>query len=696
MKRFYPVLVVFFSLVFGLISFNQKAYAAQDTCTWNGGGDSVSWNDGSNWGGGVPCDNGGVPQNGDMLEIGTAGTYNNNLAGLVLAGLTISNGPVVINGNNFTMTAAIVVNPGSLTINNNLTLVAPLTFATYNNGTITINGTINLNANILTLDTSASGGNILVTNTITGAGGVTKDGVAETLISGSNNYSGPTVINAGRHNVTLSSGLGTNAGNTTVNNGGSLVLNCTGIDFSENIIINGSGDSGNGAIISGANNKILGTLNIADNSFINTVGYPFEISGVVSGNAGITLDLQSDTTFSNAANTFDGTYYVRNNKIFITANNSSATLSLAGGSAMGTGTLQNIITDNISEAAFLYPGTDTTIGMLTSNGLSSLTDTLFGINISGASTDQLLTNGLTLTNAVLEISPTATPSSSTTYMIVVNTSANPITGTFNGLAEGATFIVDSVQYRISYVGGSGNDITLEVLNFIPGLETGNLSASEINEGDTITIDVMVIDADGDLMTITIAWGDGTTTTLLNQADSIQTISHTYVDDNPTITPFDVETITITVDDGKGGNETETWDILVNNVDPAINSVTATTNGKTTTLAGNIVDPGAGDTFDFTINWGDGTIQNITVSGNTFSIGHTYATTGNYTINLSMVDDDSSAAATYVAQVTAIGLTNTGANIQGIYLIAVSLLILLGISKTTKNLINKKIRAMQQK
>jgi formylglycine-generating enzyme required for sulfatase activity/sugar lactone lactonase YvrE len=50
------------------------------------------------------------------------------------------------------------------------------------------------------------------------------------------------------------------------------------------------------------------------------------------------------------------------------------------------------------------------------------------------------------------------------FTLVNNTGASPIIGTFTGLAEGATFSAtfggDTFIFRISYVGGDGNDITL--------------------------------------------------------------------------------------------------------------------------------------------------------------------------------------------------------------------------------------------
>ena len=40
-----------------------------------------------------------------------------------------------------------------------------------------------------------------------------------------------------------------------------------------------------------------------------------------------------------------------------------------------------------------------------------------------------------------------------------NDLADPIVGTFNGLGEGGLFAIGSDFFRISYIGGTGNDVT---------------------------------------------------------------------------------------------------------------------------------------------------------------------------------------------------------------------------------------------
>jgi hypothetical protein len=51
----------------------------------------------------------------------------------------------------------------------------------------------------------------------------------------------------------------------------------------------------------------------------------------------------------------------------------------------------------------------------------------------------------------------------TTFVIIDNDGTDAVSGTFAGLPNNATFFQSGYTWRVSYVGGTGNDVTLTVL-----------------------------------------------------------------------------------------------------------------------------------------------------------------------------------------------------------------------------------------
>src|SRR5690606_17929953 len=111
------------------------------------------------------------------------------------------------------------------------------------------------------------------------------------------------------------------------------------------------------------------------------------------------------------------------------------------------------------------------------------------------------------------------------------------------------------------------------------------------------------------------------------------LTHQYLDDNPTGTPSDTNIVTITVQDNNAGADTETRNVVVNNLAPNFENVSLTQvipTGGTARLQGTITDVGTQDTFVLTVNWGDGNIETFNHGPGTsnFDYLHTYAVPGN--------------------------------------------------------------------
>ena len=78
-----------------------------------------------------------------------------------------------------------------------------------------------------------------------------------------------------------------------------------------------------------------------------------------------------------------------------------------------------------------------------------------------------VSTSINLTGSTLAFSlqGNATPAIGDVITLISNQTGNAITGTFNGLPEGATAAFGGVNYQVSYIGGSsGHDVTLTVVN----------------------------------------------------------------------------------------------------------------------------------------------------------------------------------------------------------------------------------------
>ena len=82
-----------------------------------------------------------------------------------------------------------------------------------------------------------------------------------------------------------------------------------------------------------------------------------------------------------------------------------------------------------------------------------------------AKADEVIANGVTIESAAqfdLQVLANKKLPAGTIFTLISNTSADPISGTFANLADGATLAAGRNQLRASYEGGDGNDLTLTV------------------------------------------------------------------------------------------------------------------------------------------------------------------------------------------------------------------------------------------
>ena len=86
----------------------------------------------------------------------------------------------------------------------------------------------------------------------------------------------------------------------------------------------------------------------------------------------------------------------------------------------------------------------------------------------GSGYDQLnVRGGVSLSNSTLHVTLGFQSALSNAFTIVNNDGSEVVTNTFNGLAQNATFPINGIPFRISYTGGTGNDVVLTQLASLP-------------------------------------------------------------------------------------------------------------------------------------------------------------------------------------------------------------------------------------
>ena len=106
------------------------------------------------------------------------------------------------------------------------------------------------------------------------------------------------------------------------------------------------------------------------------------------------------------------------------------------------------------------PGQVVLNGDLTLDANDMLAFELNGL-VAGTDYDQLVVNGMvTLGGATLTLSATFTYADCAMLTLIDNDGMDAVSGTFNGLANGATVVIGGQSFKILYNGGDGNDVVL--------------------------------------------------------------------------------------------------------------------------------------------------------------------------------------------------------------------------------------------
>jgi len=204
-----------------------------------------------------------------------------------------------------------------------------------------------------------------------------------------------------------------------------------------------------------------------------------EISGVIGRvvsddrKAGVLSVLKQGggTWILSGDNIYNGTTTITDGTLLVNGlNTASGAVIVDGGTLGGTGGISGPV--NIVSGGTLAAGDVNRLGTLTlADGLTFAPGAKNVARVTGAAGAQTNSVGVTggsvtLDNAALVIDDTGLTgrAPSRPLVLIDNRTAGAINGTFNGLKEGAQVAGTSgLKWYISYVGGSGNDITISPL-----------------------------------------------------------------------------------------------------------------------------------------------------------------------------------------------------------------------------------------
>jgi hypothetical protein len=275
---------------------------------------------------------------------------------------------------------------------------------------------------------------------------------------------------------------------------------------------------------------------------------PFKLSGDVVGDAFAgdgELHVVGSSTgsleFRNGAKNFAGTTIIESGRVVVNSSVSNGHF-VVGPAGTLTGSSQVGSVD--VEGGTLSPGAP--LGTLTAGSVSFDADPTFQVELNAdaakGARDRLKAMGPVTLGGRLLVADGFGSTVGTSFTIIDVAGTQPVTGTFDGLPEGATMPVTQVVFdpgtqqftaltqllQITYAGGTGNDVVLTHINTKTTAEDLQLTTLEQGHGALVQLSGRLTDPDlHDRLTLTIDWGDGARVQTFHPGRKSFDIPHRY-------------------------------------------------------------------------------------------------------------------------------------------------------------------------
>lgn len=308
---------------------------------------------------------------------------------------------------------------------------------------------------------------------LSGPSGPTLTDEGALVLAGANVYEGITTIKKGIVYLVNGSGLGSTAAGTIVHGG--AVLRLQGATPTTPFIVDAEpltlSDLGGGRgtlQVFGGDSIFNGLITLVDPAGIYIDVASLTVNGPITGpfslrQLGGILRLTQPATQDGSILVEDGILeasFVRApspmNRTVVARNGGTvAALTLDGALVVMRG---GIVSPGADRAGTIRP-----LEHLQLNGDSTYRVDVISTAPAGSGFDQVITNLATMEDAALEVVPDALhlPLDRESSFVIIDVQGEaPVRGHFRDLPEGAIFIVDGLRFRITYQGGTGNDVVL--------------------------------------------------------------------------------------------------------------------------------------------------------------------------------------------------------------------------------------------
>jgi len=391
-----------------------------------------------------------------ILVLSNSNTYSGNT--------TLSAGILALGNNNALGTGTLILNSGTLEASG---AAVALTNAVTLGGNVTIAGSLDLTFDGFATLTGSRTLTVSNTGTTTFAGsigqsssgfGLTKTGPGILVLSNSNTYSGNTTLSAGILALGSNNALGTGTlilTTGTLQASGAAVALTNAVTLGGSVTIAGSLDLTFNGSTTLTGNRTLTVTNTGTTTFAGAIGQSSSGLSLTKSGAG-KLVLAASNTYTGLTTVSAGTLLV-NGSI-------PGAVSVSGGTLGGSGQTGAV---TVKSTGTLLPGSSPSqtailaTGNLALNSGSNFTVALNGTTAGVGGYDQVnVTGTVNVTGSNLNVTVGYAAAIGDSYVIINNDGVDPVVGTFNNLAEGAKFVINGTTFKITYKGGTGNDVVI--------------------------------------------------------------------------------------------------------------------------------------------------------------------------------------------------------------------------------------------